>query len=102
MGYLQCLGRLAKNAAFCKVADKTLHNCASCNATNLAMSVAAPFSFDHDDHTVGVGTRTYAAPEQMKGTIYNSKVSPPGEDYCEKCVTEPQTGPSSFKSVTSP
>ncbi|KAK7114045.1 hypothetical protein V1264_000172 [Littorina saxatilis] len=31
------------------------------------------FSFDHDDHTHGVGTRTYAAPEQIKGTIYDSK-----------------------------
>ncbi|XP_076449819.1 eukaryotic translation initiation factor 2-alpha kinase 1-like [Babylonia areolata] len=25
------------------------------------------------DHTLGVGTRTYAAPEQMKGTLYDSK-----------------------------
>ena len=83
MGYHQCLGRPAKNVAFCKVADKTLHDCASCNASNLAVSVAAPFSFDHDDHTVGVGTRTYAAPEQMKGTIYNSKVNPPAWKMCE-------------------
>lgn len=31
------------------------------------------FIFDKDDHTLGVGTRTYAAPEQMKGTVYDCK-----------------------------
>ncbi|KAK7504545.1 hypothetical protein BaRGS_00004031 [Batillaria attramentaria] len=31
------------------------------------------FMFDTDDHTLGVGTRTYAAPEQMKGTVYDGK-----------------------------
>nr|KAG5712247.1 hypothetical protein BaRGS_014597 [Batillaria attramentaria] len=31
------------------------------------------FMFDTDDHTLGVGTRTYAAPEQMKGTVYDRK-----------------------------
>jgi serine/threonine protein kinase len=42
-------------------------------ATDKAETSSATAAFDVDeDHTAGVGTRSYASPEQMEGSNYDS------------------------------